>query len=302
MLISDPKNPVIKASGIEPKRSYEKMSKSKYNGVDPAQCIAKHGADCTRAHILFSAPVSEVLEWNEEAIVGMERWLGRVWRVVLAAAEKKRKMEMAKTKPEISDLRNISKMSDAEILLWRNVQRTVEDVTTALSESYSLNTMISDLIKLTNTLSEINETNTTIRADFQLLCAETLVKLIAPVAPAIAEECWKVILSSKRAERSWTSIFDTSWPEVDDRRSIFELVDIKCAVQVDGKTRFVLDIPGTMVDDKDELVKLVTETPEGKRWIQGKMQTGQPSDVIVAPGGRVINFVFKRKAPRKAKV
>ena len=175
------------------------MSKSKYNGVDPAQCIAKHGADCTRAHILFSAPVSEVLEWNEEAIVGMERWLGRVWRVVLAAAEKKRKMEMAKTKPEISDLRNISKMSDAEILLWRNVQRTVEDVTTALSESYSLNTMISDLIKLTNTLSEIKETNATIRADFQLFCAETLVKLIAPAAPAIAEECWKVILSYEKS-------------------------------------------------------------------------------------------------------
>lgn len=277
------------------------MSKSKYNGVDPAQCIAKHGADCTRAHILFSAPVSEVLEWNEEAIVGMERWLGRVWRIVLHSAEKKRKMEMAKTKPEISDLRNISKMSDAERSLWRNVQRTVEDVTTALSESYSLNTVISDLIKLTNALSEINETNTIIRAEFQLLCAETLVKLIAPVAPAVAEECWKVILTSKGAEKSWTGVFDTSWPEVDDR-SIFELSDIKCAVQVDGKTRFVLDIPGAIVDNKDELIKLVTETPEGNKWILGTMQTGQPSDVIVAPGGRVINFVFKKKTPRKAKI
>ena len=276
------------------------MSKSKYNGVDPAQCIAKHGADCTRAHILFSAPVSEVLEWNEEAIVGMERWLGRVWRVVLASTEKKQKLEKAKTKPDISDLRNISKMSDAERSLWRNVQQTVENVTTALSESYSLNTMISDLIKLTNTLSEVDEANTTVRADFQILCVETLVKLIAPVAPAIAEECWKVILSSKGADRSWASVFDTSWPVVDDR-SIFELADIKCAVQVDGKTRFVFDIPEAMVDNKDELIKLVTETSEGKKWVQGKMQTGQPSDVIVASGGRVINFVFKKKSLGKAK-
>src|SRR5437762_617682 len=164
--MSDPKKPVIKETGVEPKRSYEKMSKSKYNGVDPAQCIGKHGADCTRAHILFSAPVSEVLEWNEEAIVGMERWLGRAWRVALTAAEKKEKIDKTKTKPDTSDLRNVSKMSDAERSLWRNVQQTVEDVTTALSESYSLNTMISDLIKLTNALSEVNETDTTIRADF----------------------------------------------------------------------------------------------------------------------------------------
>lgn len=277
------------------------MSKSKYNGVDPAQCIAKHGADCTRAHILFSAPVPEVLEWNEEAIVGMERWLGRVWRVVLAAAERKETMDKAKKKPDTSDIRNISKMSDAERSIWRKVQQTVDDVTNALSESYSLNTMISDLIKLTNALGEIEETSMDIRADFQLLCAETLVKLIAPVAPAVAEECWNVVLTTRGAERSWGSVFDTSWPEVNDR-SIFEVEDIKCAVQVDGKTRFVIDIPGSIVDNRDELIKLVLETPEGIKWIQDK-KTGQPLDVVVAPGGRVINFVFKqKKTAQKAKI
>ena len=189
---------MIKESGVVPRRSYEKMSKSKYNGVDPAQCIAKHGADCTRAHILFSAPVPEVLEWNEEAIVGMERWFSRVWRVVLASAGKKEATNKTKKKPDVSDIRNIKKMSDAEKKIWRKVQQTVEDVTKALSESYSLNTMVSDLIKLTNALHEIEQLNSDIRADFQLLCTETLVKLIAPVAPAVAEECWKVVLASKR--------------------------------------------------------------------------------------------------------
>jgi leucyl-tRNA synthetase len=275
------------------------MSKSKYNGVDPAQCIAKHGADCTRAHILFSAPVSEVLEWNEEAIVGMERWLGRVWRVVLAAAEKKHMMDKAKKKANTGDIRNISKMSDAERSTWRKVQQTVEDVTLALSQTYSLNTMISDLIKLTNALGEIEEISKDIRADFQLVCVETLVKLIAPVAPAVAEECWKLVLAAKGMETSLTGVFDTSWPEVNDR-SIFEVEDIKCAVQVDGKTRFVLDVPGAIVDNRDDLIKLVSETPEGIKWIQDK-QTGQPS-VIVAPGGRAINFVFKQKTARKAKI
>jgi leucyl-tRNA synthetase len=123
--------------------------------------------------------------------------------------------------------------------------------------------------------------------------------LIAPVAPAVAEECWNIVLATKGADRSWSSVFDTAWPEVDDR-SIFDIEDIKCAVQIDGKTRFVLDVPGLLADKKDELIKLVSETPEGIKWIQER-QIGEPSDVIVALGGRIINFVFKQKTTRGAK-
>lgn len=292
MLMLDPKKPVIKETGVEPKRSYEKMSKSKYNGVDPAECIAKHGADCTRAHILFSAPVSEVLEWNEETIIGMERWLGRVWKVVTAAFERKR------TDKTISAPLDAARLSDAERIVWRKVQQTVVDVTAALSQTYSLNTMISNLIKLTNALGEMQLPD--IRPDFQLMCAETLVKLVAPVAPAVAEECWKVILDARGQSKSWVSIFETAWPEVTDQ-SIFDVRDIKCAVQVDGKTRFALDIPGSIVENKDQIIKLVLETPDGKRWVEKKMEAESPEDIIVAPGGRVINFVFKKKT-KKAKI
>jgi leucyl-tRNA synthetase len=283
---------MIKETGVEPKSSYEKMSKSKYNGVDPAECIAVHGADCTRAHILFSAPVSEVLEWNEESIVGMERWLGRVWKVVNAAIER------STTDKSASLGIDVTRLSDAERIVWRKVQQAVVDVTSALSQTYALNTMISDLIKLTNALVDFQLED--IRSEFQLLCAETLVKLIAPVAPAVAEECWKAILDVKGQSKTWVSIFETSWPEVKDH-SIFDVRDIKCAVQLDGKTRFALDIPGSIVEDKDQIVKLVLETPDGKRWVGKKMETESPEDVIVAPGGRVINFVFKRKE-KKAKL
>jgi leucyl-tRNA synthetase len=278
-------------SGIKPKRSYEKMSKSKYNGVDPAECIAKHGADCTRAHILFSAPASEVLEWDEGSIIGMERWLGKVWRVVLTAALKKTTQKKEKQKTAEMDMRSVSRMSDAEILQWRYVQQTVLDVTEALEESYSLNTMVSNLIKLTNSLAE---QRFPMGADIQLLCAETLVKLIAPVAPAVAEECWGVVLKAKGETRAWRSVFDSAWPEVEDK-SIFDVVDVKCAVQLDGKTRFVLDIPGTLIEKKEEIVKLVLKAPKGEKWVGGMMKDGKPLDIIVAPGGRVINFVFKKK-------
>lgn len=280
------------------------MSKSKHNGVDPVQCIHRHGADCTRAHILFSAPVSEVLEWNEESIVGVERWLKKLWRVVTTAAEQKIKEDAArkgKARPAAVDVRDVMKMSDAEKVLWRKVQQTVVDVTSALSQTYSLNTMISDLIKLTNALTEVEEDKVAIRTDFLLLCCETLVKLTAPVAPAISEESWKVILTAKGQEKSWASVFDASWPEVEDRR-IFEVADVKCAIQIDGKTRFVLDIPGTMITEKDQLTDLVKNAPDGRKWIVEKMEQQKPLDIIVAPGGRVMNFVFKKKEPRKTKV
>ena len=276
------------------------MSKSKYNGVDPEKFINKFGADCIRAHILFAAPVSEVLEWDEEAVVGMQRWLGRVWRIVLSVAQRKR-MENVKGTPIQVDLREVARMSDAERGVWRKVQETVRDVTNALEETYLLNTMISDLIKLTNALSEVHVDNKTIRPDFQLLCVETLVKLIAPVAPAVAAECWRVIVDVKGLGRSWGSIFDTSWPEVDDQ-TIFEVRDIKCAVQIDGKTKFVIEIPATIVDDKDEFIRYVKETSGGKEWIQSKMMEETPANVIVAPGGRVINFVFKKKVVRDVKI
>jgi leucyl-tRNA synthetase len=279
-------------NGVEPKRSYEKMSKSKYNGVDPTVCIAKHGADCIRAHILYSAPVPDVLEWNEESIVGMERWLNRVWRLLHSSLRNSQA-------PPPDDKHIIKVMNDVEKQFWRTVQETVVSVTNALSETYSLNTMISDLIKLTNSLEKaLSYPKGSIRPNAQRLYVETLVKLIAPTAPAFADECWKAILESKKVNSPLSTIFDTAWPEVDD--AIFEIADVKCAVQVDGKTRFVVDIPGTVVDNTDQIAKLVVGTPDGNTWLANRLANSEPQRIVVAPGGRVINFVFK--TARKAKV
>jgi leucyl-tRNA synthetase len=137
-----------------------------------------------------------------------------------------------------------------------------------------------------------------IRRNTQRLFVETLVKLIAPTAPAFADECWKAILESKKVNSPLSTIFDTAWPEVDD--AIFDIADVKCAVQVDGKTKFVVDIPGTVVDNTDQIVKLVVGTPDGKTWLANTLATTEPQRIVVAPGGRVINFVFK--TARKAKV
>jgi len=74
------KVPIIKATGKPAQIFFEKMSKSKHNGVDPLSIVAKHGADTTRLFILFKAPPEAVLDWDEKAIVGQERWIQRLWR------------------------------------------------------------------------------------------------------------------------------------------------------------------------------------------------------------------------------
>jgi len=296
---TDPKKPVIKGTEIEPKRTYEKMSKSKYNGVDPSDCISKHGADATRAHILFSAAVPDVLEWNEDAIIGIERWFARIWRLILSIIQKKQaagKAMPAPPKLKLKDLQDFSKMDDSERAVWREVQRTVQDVTAALSESYSLNTMISDLMKLTNTLEDMNSS---VRVDLQLICVEKLVKLLAPTAPAFAEECWAAILKAREGKAPLISVFESKWPEVEDQR-VFVMEEVSCAVQIDGSTKFVVDIPATIVEKKDEMIKFILESPQGQKRIQTMIEgKGQPTNVIIPKNGRVINFVFKEKKTGK---
>ena len=76
--------PYITVSGLTPNISFEKMSKSKHNGVDPGATIAEYGADATRAHMLFQAPVGDVLEWDPTKIVGVQRWLQRILRLSTA--------------------------------------------------------------------------------------------------------------------------------------------------------------------------------------------------------------------------
>ncbi|KAJ1676665.1 Leucyl-tRNA synthetase, mitochondrial, partial [Spiromyces aspiralis] len=73
---------MVGGSGKAPLVSFEKMSKSKYNGVDPVEVVKTYGADVTRLHILYKAPPREVLEWETDSIVGMQRWLVRLGRLV----------------------------------------------------------------------------------------------------------------------------------------------------------------------------------------------------------------------------
>ncbi|KAJ9642651.1 hypothetical protein H2204_002299 [Knufia peltigerae] len=288
---------VMKTTGKVPNVTFEKMSKSKHNGVDPTAAIEKYGADTLRAHILFAAPVSEVLQWDEEKIIGIQRWLGRVKRLVKDLSVR----DFSSSLIGANDAFDVSKLvnSDADILLLalstsRNIQNTFE------KDVYSLNTAISDLTKLTNKLHEVGIQNLTPQVAEHVMRA--LLRLMAPITPAFAEECWEELTKKD----SMGSIFDVIWtsdvisPEQESALKARQRL-ITCAVQVNGKLRFTTEIPSRRPDQsaaigkeerETEILETILATDEGRLWLTEKNDWERRKRVILVGNGKVLNVVF----------
>ena len=307
--LSDPLKPRVVSTGEQANVSFEKMSKSKYNGVDPTDLIAQYGADATRAHMLFQAPVSEVLDWDEGKITGVTRWLSRVHDMVLkmcAAGEADAESAPAFTTPKeyfegvAAKSQAGSKMSteeqarwDANAALWREVQRTITSVTSSYNKVYTVNTVVSDLMILTNAIAG-SKADLLIRRE----AVSALLRMLAPITPAFAEECWSVFSSSQ------TPIFHqkgssggASFPVPDGTEALLQPRKQTCAVQVNGKLKCAVEIPQppaglTGNELRDWVVEEVLKTDEAKsRLSSGNADVRAAKKVILVKGGKVLNFV-----------
>lgn len=300
--------PTILATGKPAEVRFEKMSKSKYNGVDPTRTIATYGADATRAHMLFQAPVADVLCWDEDKISGVTRWLGRVYDVVEATPTTEKATQDAvepraylEQRAEHLDKSGGSQHEqlrwDADAAVWRAVQAAIASVTAAYEKVYALNTVVSDLMILTNTL-EANEAHASplIRRE----AASALVRMMAPIAPALAEECWSLL----HPHRQDSSVFvDARFPVEDGSADTVLRPRVKpCAVQVNGRLRFVVDIPqppsglqGSTLDDW--VVEKVLNSDAGRELRADVLHRNgfQCKKIIVVRGGKTVNFVVQKK-------
>ena len=323
----NPSDPIIKSTGASPNVSWEKMSKSKHNGVDPISCISRYGADMTRAHVLFQAPVNQVLEWDEERIIGIERWFTRIWRYYIhpqGAAGfliSNLRKQILHLKPwqeriliegnEWASIEHRFKetmrddhdhFKEHELTAWIEVQKTIRSVTESFSETFTLNTVISDLMQLSNALI-VPGRSVTVRRRHELSwqmeyqCWSAFFRMLAPVAPAFAEECWERIHGlSESVATPKTSIFDESWPVEDGSLEILENRGQTCSVQEDGKFRFAIEIerPPEGLHEAADLeglkawaVMQIQSSEQGKKFLQGKV-----FDVLhVAGKGKTVNFV-----------
>lgn len=215
VILDNPGNPIVKESGEAASVSYEKMSKSKYNGVDPATCIGKYGADAVRAHTLFSAPIADVLLWNEEQILGTERWLRKVLKMSLdvVTAVKKGCGTLEKTSSRGIQLNcntyTISLFTKKELDVYNYTEEFTAKISSSIEVDLSLNTIISDYMKMTNLLQ--NALKDEILSEILLDSYKKLLICMSPVTPSVAEECWENL--ALQLNEPWKSIFTESFPE-----------------------------------------------------------------------------------------
>src|SRR5512146_780508 len=224
-------------------RDGAKMSKSKGNIVDPTAYIERYGADATRLWPPFLGPVDQDAEWHDDGIEGVVRFLHKLWRVSLCAAEQPVERSTASTP------------------LARKAHQTIARVTDDIGRRFVLNTPISAVMELVN---EISRAPGDPAARF---AAETAVGLIQPYAPHIAEELWERLGHERLWEHPWP-VADPAMLEEDT----FELV-----VQVNGKVRDRLVVPADLPED--ELVARAKESPK----VQAHLDGGEVRQTIVVP-------------------
>jgi leucyl-tRNA synthetase len=258
-LLIDPSNPTDPETGEKLLVFYEKMSKSKYNGIDPQEVLAKYGADTARMFILFKAPPEKDLEWDDADVEGQFRFLNRVWRLVADYAEKAVKPVTAKS------------LSKAEKDLRRSIHQAIKEVAEDLDGDYQFNTAISEMMKLSNALSSA----TCIESSIYREGIETLLILMSPFAPHITEELWQLLgHQSSIHQQNWLT-FDLDALVVDE---------ITLVIQIMGKTRGTIQVPASAT--KEELEKYALNSEIAQKYLQGK----EIKKAIVVPG-KLVNFV-----------
>ena len=256
--IADLANPVDPETGDALEVVYEKMSKSKYNGVAPGDLVDKYGADTARMFILFKAPPEKDLEWEDADVEGQFRFLNRVWRLATEQGTG------GKTTPN-------SALSKPEKELRRAIHFAIQAITEDLADEYQFNTAISEMMKLSNALTDAPCKESPVYAEG----IETLIKLLAPFSPHIAEELWHHLGYTD-------SVHIQPWLVLDESALVVD--EITLVIQVLGKTKGTIQVPAQST--KEQLEEYARSSDLAKRHLDGK----EIKKVIVVPG-KLVNFV-----------
>ncbi len=263
----DPKRPQVCPKCERPLlAAVEKMSKSKYNGIDPIELIDRYGADTARLYTLFAAPPEKDLEWNAAGVEGLHRFIARIWRLLSAQQERCRG---AKRPTSMAGL----DAADTEIR--RAAHRTLAKVTEEVGSRLHFNTAIAAMMELINALYEqrVHEGNGSpgVVGEALLLLAQ----MLSPLAPHLAEEMWHTLGGEGLVARS-------TWPEADAEAVAKSSITI--AVQVNGKLRGQINVAAEA--NEQEVLAVAKADANVERHLAGKTIRKQ----VFVPG-RLVNFV-----------
>ncbi|MDR0537272.1 MAG: leucine--tRNA ligase [Tannerellaceae bacterium] len=210
----------------------EKMSKSKYNVVNPDDMIEKYGADTLRLYEMFLGPIEQSKPWDTNGIDGVHRFLKKMLALFYTGDH----LSLTTDEPSAAELKSVHKL----------IKKIGYDI-----EHFSFNTSVSAFMICVNELTALKSNKRAI--------LEPLVIVIAPFAPHLAEELWHVMGND-------SSVCDAQWPTFNE--ACLAEATVTCAVSFNGKTRFAIEIPANATTAETEQAALAHE--QAAKWLDGK--------------------------------
>ncbi|HET9087582.1 MAG TPA: leucine--tRNA ligase [Acidobacteriaceae bacterium] len=251
-------------------RNGAKMSKSKGNIVSPDEMIARYGADTTRMYALFAAPPDRDLDWQEDGVAGVSRFLSRVHRFAIQA------IPLAL---EGRGERLPASFSALERRLIRKLHQTIGRLTDEFEGRWHFNTCIAGIMELVNELTgeESAILAGEVRPSVLYALTRNLILMLEAFAPYLAAELWLQLGEEDALLRA-------PWPPYDASLAAEDIVQIP--VQVNGKLRAVISVPPA--SEQEHLQTMALQEPKVQAALEGK----QLVKMILVPG-KLVNFVAR---------
>jgi leucyl-tRNA synthetase len=244
-----------------------KMSKSRGNVVSPDDMVARYGADATRMYALFAAPPDRDLDWQEDGVAGVSRFLSRVYRFVMRHAASARSASPA------------AESTPAATALLRKLHQTIRKITQDFGGRWHFNTSIAAIMELVNELTAADAAiaKGEIAPATVASILESLILMLAPFAPHLAAELWEQIGRKD-------GILRHPWPKFDEALTREDQIEVP--VQINGKLRGLIRVP---VDASRETLEAAARADEK---VQAALAGKTVVKVVVVPG-KLINFVVR---------
>ena len=242
-----------------------KMSKSKNNGIDPQEMVEKYGADTVRLFMMFAAPAEMTLEWQESGVEGANRFLRRLWNLVVEYNKAPAQAEL-----------NVAELSSDQKALRRDVHKTIAKVSDDIGRRQTFNTAIAAVMELMNKLTKApleTEQDRAVMAE----ALSAVVRMLSPITPHICFQLWKDLGNTDNVDFA-------PWVQADEQAMIDDEKII--VVQVNGKVRAKLTVPADMLEEKVKALALAEPNVQ-------KFTEGLEVKKVIFVKGKLVSVVAK---------
>lgn len=265
--------------------TWEKMSKSKHNGLDPQEVLQQYGLDTMRLFLLYAAPPEQDILWDvkTDALPGVLRWQARLWGLVT-------RLRASREGPETPNPSVLNKRERSEAKkIWENKNYAVTQVTGHFTEDFLFNAAISRLMGLTNTLSQASSRVVLHSVEFEEALASLCV-MAAPMCPHLASELWAGLSQVRSPLGSVLSgkgsVLQQPWPSVDPE--YLQTPDtLQLSVRINNKACGSVSVPREVAQDAQKVQELVLNSPLGVRLLSERVI----KKAILSPRTALINFL-----------